>query len=418
MANKHTVWQGGASKTSQVNTGTIAGTWATSETITTTLDDENGGEESVVTTVTGGSPSVENVRDQHLADLQAETTKTLFTRITWTSSGTDKIVATAHSNWSGVPFVIAGSETSTSGTFSYASTTANSGPNDLGTAANWSNGVPVDDDDADILPHPTEVDALGFPLSYSMLYGLNMSSVDLEALRVAQAFRGTVGDPVNQFYWMIDCDDNGGGSGTTVLRSSGHATWIKGTHTSIAVRKVVAGEDACRLDVTATNVRVLGQGIAGKVKFKDGSAITNYYQQGCPGAHVLIGTGSGITLVEADSGALETDQAVTTYNMASLLRAIHKTGALTNLTMRGGYMLYNSSGNIGTTGSDGLSGWSGTIDFRQNKSQSDVNVYNVVIHEANLIDEGGLANILYPDDIVKHGGGTVASESGQTITIS
>ena len=111
----------------------------------------NGSTEAVVTTITGGSPSVENVVDQHKADLVAETTKTMFTRVTWTKGGTTQVIGTAKEP--GRPFVISTSKVSTAGAVSMASTTANSGPHDWGTSGNWSNGIPVDDDDVKVLEY-------------------------------------------------------------------------------------------------------------------------------------------------------------------------------------------------------------------------------------------------------------------------
>ncbi len=65
-----------------------------------------------------------------------------FTTITWTSNAT-QIIATAKT--AGVPFTFLASVSGGTGTVSntYAVATASSGPNDVSTAANWDNGVPV-----------------------------------------------------------------------------------------------------------------------------------------------------------------------------------------------------------------------------------------------------------------------------------
>lgn len=93
-----------------------------------------------------------------------------------TASGTVTVVLTAVT--SGVPFYVAGTTTDGGGantqTLARVATTPSKGPNDWNTASNWSSAAkPVAADDVTI-------DARG--ASYSILYGLNQSSITLTSL--------------------------------------------------------------------------------------------------------------------------------------------------------------------------------------------------------------------------------------------
>ena len=158
------IWQGGASTTAQVNTGTFAGGWATGTTATTTLTMENGSSTQTVVSTVGATETIEAARDLHLAALQADT-QSLFRRFTFAASSTDKIIYTTKAAYAGIPTAITASETA-AGTFTMATTTPNSGPNDVGTAANYNTAaIPVTDDELQIMPHPSDEDSVGAPKS-------------------------------------------------------------------------------------------------------------------------------------------------------------------------------------------------------------------------------------------------------------
>jgi len=71
----------------------------------------------------------------------------------------------------------------TAPTLTMATTTANAGPNDWGTAANWSTGaVPVDDDD--VIIDDSDV---------NICWGLDQSAVTLDSLRITQRYTGRIG---------------------------------------------------------------------------------------------------------------------------------------------------------------------------------------------------------------------------------
>ena len=266
-------WIGGAAKTTHVMTATIANTWATSDTIKTEIIDEGGTTKNVTTTTTSGVIET-GVLDVHLAELQADT-QVVFAAITWTKSGTTKIVATAKD--SGKPLsggsvtnvIVDASTTAGDGDVTWAVTTASTGPNDANTDANWTDASesattsPLDDGDTRILPHPTDVDTAGNSISYDIRYGLNQSSIDLNTFRIGRSFTGMIGDPLQEFFFQIDCTSNGG-VGKTVIDSSSPSIWIKGTHTAINVAGLPLSKDAFHLaGGTITALRFMGSRVLG-----------------------------------------------------------------------------------------------------------------------------------------------------------
>ena len=227
-------WIGGTTAVTHVMTGTITLAWANSDVIKTRIWDENGVEQLVTTTVTGFVDIENQVRDPHLSDLQ-NSTLSKFAAITWTSSGTGAIVATA--KVSGKP--ISGNRpartsnenqlednslatTAGDGVMTWVNTTANAGPNDGRTATNWldglgGTGLPANSDNMKFLPHTTDVDLAGRPVSYDLLYGLDHDDVDLTSENIGRSYRGIIGDPINKFFFKINCTT---GVGKVVVDSS------------------------------------------------------------------------------------------------------------------------------------------------------------------------------------------------------
>lgn len=400
MAQK--TWQGGDSTTAQVDTFTLALTWAAADTLTTTLTAEDASTQTVVTT--SSSTVIETIRDAHVSDLQAST-NSLFTAITWAKSGTDAITGTAKT--AGVPFTATASEaTAGNGTYTRAATTANSGPHDWNDTGNWVEGsIPVDTDTVDILPHPTNENPDGSPKSYDILYGLNQSSIDLTELRVGKSFRAAIGDAANQYYLRIDCAS---GSANTVLHSSGHTIWIDGAHDQINVVAATGGPDAVRINGTTTNLRVLGASVNGRIRVADGSTVTNAYIIDCPGADVFIGTGGTITLLEANAGAIEIGKAITTANTYGTANVTHTDGAVATWNQRGGTVHYNGSGILTT-----LTIFSGLFDLTLNET-SGVTITDAIIYGGVLDDRSGLNNVTYTNNIIQYGG-DISTDSGVTV---
>lgn len=192
-------WIGGAARTAQVDTITVANTWANGDTVTITI----GGEDLVVTI--GDDVTTSNVataiKDAIVATSALDGTGTTdatsnrggqeireFTEVTATVSTNVVSVtttSTVNTNFPGKPFTMSVTEvTAGTGTASEATATAASGPHDASVADNWSGGaVPVNSDDVIF-------DNRGL---FDCLYGLDLSSVALTSLKVTNGFRKKIG---------------------------------------------------------------------------------------------------------------------------------------------------------------------------------------------------------------------------------
>lgn len=405
-----TTWQGGTTGVAQVSTGTVGGSWAENDTIRTTLTLEDGSTTQAVTSTATGATIETDVIDVHVIDLN-NSTETEFAKITWTKGSSTTIVGTADNT--GIPFVLpAGSVPAGSGSYSstFAATTANAGPNDAGTAANWSGAsVPASTNDVYVLPHPTDEDASGKVLSYSVLYGLDQSAKTYASLKIGKAFEGSFGDPVNGFHYIADVDS---GSAKCTINSSGQAVWLNGSYDQININGGRGLTDKfIRIKGGAiTNLRILGPLISGVIIIEDSCAVTNIYMLDCPGVELRVGTsGTVITLLEANSGRLKVDRAITTAHTMGSLQMVHTVGAVNTWNNRGAYVFYNGNGTI-----TNLNNFNGTFDLRQNTGQTSTTISNAIIYGGLITDRGGVGNIVYTNDIISHGG-DVQSESGTVI---
>lgn len=136
---------------------------------------------------TAAAATVANVTAGLVAAWNAST-EPEFAEIT-ASDETTRIDLTADT--AGKPFTVTATATDGGGTDDQtltvgAASTTNSGPNDWGTAANWSGGaVPVNDDT--VVIEDSDVD---------IKYGLDQSSVELDGLTIAQSYTGEIGLPL------------------------------------------------------------------------------------------------------------------------------------------------------------------------------------------------------------------------------
>lgn len=403
MANNN--WIGGASVATQIDTQTIALTWASGDKIKTTLASEDGSTTEFVETTVAGSDIETDVLDVHLAALQNETTKTLFKDITWTKSGTDKIVATAKVG--GKPFYLTASETTAGdGTHTNASTTANSGPEDAGTAANYSLGTVVAaGEDFRVMPNPTD------DKSYNITYGLDQSAKDLKSFRRSPEYKGTIGDPANQFYFQIDVSDTGASNVpyVTIYGKVGE-TWLKGTLDEVRVYETSRSRNAVKLDGTIGVLRMKGPGVVGKVNVASGAALTKFYCLSAPNAEYEIETSvTGFTTTFADSGNGKIRSACTTINTAWQAILRHTAGAVTQWNnYNGAHVYYNGSGTLSQGDNYG-----GIFDFSESVAAA-VTVTLIIAHAGILLNESRLNNVSF--GTIKNPGGTV--NLGEDVTVA
>jgi len=175
MANVY--WKGGATAVAQVDTFTPGGTIEATDIFTLTVTGENG--DTVAISVAATDTSATTTSGLMIAAWNAST-HYLCTGIT--ASGTATVILTADT--AGVPFSVAATTTETGGgaaddqTFTRAATTANVGPYDWNTLANW---LDADLATADNLPGADASDTVYIEgdgtTNPQILYGLNQSAI-------------------------------------------------------------------------------------------------------------------------------------------------------------------------------------------------------------------------------------------------
>lgn len=166
------VWQGQADAVAQVSTVGVTGYDAATQ-----YQVLVGGE---IVTFTSGGGTAAAVAAALASGWNAETTP-YATNITSLATGaTVKLTA----DGAGVPFTITVNATGGVGAFgSITAATANEGPNDWGTAENWSgDAVPVNADD--VVFRDSSVD---------VRWGLDQAAVDLASLVIEQSYTGKIG---------------------------------------------------------------------------------------------------------------------------------------------------------------------------------------------------------------------------------
>jgi hypothetical protein len=389
------LWNGGTAGVAQVRTIVFAGTWAGDNTgVTTTMTAEDGTTTQAVTTSTAGT--AEAARDAHLTALQASA-NTLFTRVTWTSSGTDTILGTASN--AGVPFTAATAEDDSTGSISSDSTTtASKGPNDWNTADNFEpSGVPTGSDDVRIMEG-----------SYDIYYGLDQSAVGINNIYVGRNFKGAIGDIANSYYLKT-------GSGTElILHSYGRGIWIDGTWTNVRIKGGNRFNNMVKLAGTITNLIVGGAGVRGTVRVATGTALTNLYQLDAINATVDIEASvTGLTVIEQTTGTMFNESVVTTgtgmikvsgdSDYTQVGPGTSSAGTIVDvLEQRGGTIHWNCGGTLGSSTS-GLKQYGGLFTTVDN-TESLVTIDKLVTYAGTVDERSGLANVTYTLDPDLQGG--------------
>lgn len=185
MATKY--WVGGATAVTQVDTLTPGGTIEAGDIFIISINDEGNASQTLSVAATGTSVN------QTCVDIVTAFNASILTNFTpitagYVGSPGSYTAVTLTADTSGVPFYCTVSTTEAGGggadaqTFTIAHTTANAGPYDFNTAANWSDGIV-----------PLDTDTLYFEdNSYSVFYGL-IQATTLAALHIRQSYTGSIG---------------------------------------------------------------------------------------------------------------------------------------------------------------------------------------------------------------------------------
>jgi hypothetical protein len=253
-------------------------------------------------------------------------------------------------NTAGVPGTIAATETSTSGTASFAHTVTASGPTSFDNAVNWSAGATVADSDTVYL------DQSAGPV----LYGLDQSAVEPTAVYVPMSFTGTIGLPEtneggNYYEYRskylqlgpaaleIGAGD-GTGSGRIKIDSTSDVCALKVLNTGSSLDALPA---LIWKGTNASNSLVMSGGSVGIGVF--GGEAATLATVGVSGGTLY--TGSGVTLSGAltmSGGQWQINSLVDgSLTMTGGAAVINGTAGVDQLTIRDGYCLYNTSGTLG-----------------------------------------------------------------------
>src|SRR3990172_1144121 len=383
MANKR--WLGRAGAVAEVNTITIALTWAAGDTITVTIN----AKDLLVTigTLVTTAQVATTLKQAWEGETFTDTTATVrpsgggpdfteYSEITATVSGS---VVTLTGDTAGVPWNVnsgmAVTEvTAGTGTATLANATAATGPNFASDADNWSpTGVPGAADD------------LWFDNSdVSVLYGLDGISGTLTSCNVARSYIGTIGLPATNAsgypeyrltYFDIDCSaitigyGEGSGSGRIKINSGSVQTALliesTGSPAEVGIGAVVWN----------------GTHASNTLRLQDGSVSISAFN-GEPAAlltaEVTNGTlenGAGFTAplgtLTIQAGNVTMRDNVTTVTIADGTLTLLGTATVTTLNLDGGTFIHKSSGAITTAQVTGL------LDASQDNSSRTITTCNL-----------------------------------------
>lgn len=396
MANRR--WLGGATAVAQVSTVTLNNDFNDSETaLSITLTAEDGSTtQSVSITPSGTDESTIAAALQAACDAS---TQSLFQKVTFTVVSN---VITLTAATAGVPFYFASAVTGGAGTTTDATGTANAGPNDWNTAANWSGGaVPVDSDNVYITQG-----------SFSILYGLDQSAITVGNLSINEGFGGTVGDPANGYSLQIN--------GTTANVRASRAVWWEGDIPSWFISKTASGSDAVVLkDTTGMTVYLLGSQCVGEVRFRTSTTLSTVYVVECPRATVTID--SGVTFASTlhlGAGTVVSESDINNANVWGGRLVADDCGIYGTLNLYGGFIAANGAPDSGNNGGKYFGSspyiYGGTLSFAANEAAA-VTIETAMLIHGGVVDlRSGLGNITFDANPIVYGG-TLLTDQGQTV---
>lgn len=326
--------------------------------------------------------------------------------VTLTFGGT--LAATDVAALTGTPSLHNGSVAETSvNPIIYPVTTANSGPNDISVAANWSDET-----------LPVAGDTVVFDQGSSpALYHLDQLATGLAAFYHYARFTGEIGlpekneefgDAYYEFrpqYLVVDATvidiGIGGGSGSGRMKIKG----VSGTTPTVNVYKTNTsldeGIEALLLVLPNTSSVVnVNRGSVGIAIYPGETSTIPTLRVGFEAnvagdSTVRCGAGVTLTTVEQSGGRLVTNSAVTTLNMTDG-EMVHLAGTFTTANIDQGAVRYNSSGTLTTANVGGK----GILDFRQDLRARTVT--NLALHKgAEYHDPHGTVTLTNGADFVR-----------------
>lgn len=314
------LWVGRAQAVAQLTTITVGGTVLVGEAFSVTINGKT-------ISFTSTSATVANVTAGLAAALSASGVPAEFSEITWGSTST---TVTATGKVAGVPHAITVAEASASGTISASITTAATGPNDAGAAANYSGGsLPTDGDTLIFqnsnVPVRYHLDALAaVQLAKIIKYATYTAEVKLPATNAAGGY-----PEYRPTFLRVGCDE--------LIYGIGDGNESGGFNLDY-------GSDPCDVQIYRTGTSS-EQGIPA-VMLRD--------SQASPGGTIEIIAGSlGIATLGGDAAQIETlnigEQAAVTTGLGAIITNVASLGNSTlfgeidNIEVRGGNCTVNVS---------------------------------------------------------------------------
>ena len=369
-------WRPRALPTAQVNTITVANTWAAADTATLTINSR-----ALVLTVgatvttTAIATAIKEMLNGDTITGDATRSETgdnvpEFAELVATVSSS---VVTVTGSTKGKPFTLTVTEnTAGTGTATGAVATAATGPNHWDNVNNWDTGA-----------LPADTDTVYIDNSdVSILYGLDQSAIEPAAVYIAMSFTGDIGLP--------EVDEAGGyAQYRSQYLQLGPAILQVGLGAGTGSRriKIDSTTDQCALTVMntgssndglpafiwkgthAANALVMRSGQVGVGVFGGEAATLATYK--VDDGQLIFG--AGVTLSGAlvqNGGAIAVNSAIaTSLTMLGGTTTIDGTGAVAQLTVRGGTCVYKTTGTLG--GATIVSG-NGVLDFEQDPSAKTV----------------------------------------------
>ena len=382
MANKR--WLGRAGAVAQVDTITVALTWAQNDTIKLTINGK------MVTVTVGTLTTTAQVattikqawENETLADTSASVSPsdggqefTEHAEITATVSGS---VVTLTHDTAGTPFTLVVTEaTAGDGTATEATDTQATGPNHYDNVDNWDpSGVPVSTDDVFI--DNSDV---------SILYGLGQSAVTLTSLTIDRNYTGDIGLPKQNAAGYVEYRADYLAIGATTITigrgegtGSGRIKLDTGSvQTAINIEGMGGAAEGSALEAflwkgtNASNTLEVHEGTVGVARF--GGETATIATLKAAGGEIFLGSGTTLTTVDNESGVIEIYSNTTTITNSSGTITIGGSATVGTLNHEGGTVNYLSSGTITTCNLGGPI--NATLDFSGDNSARTITTLNL-----------------------------------------
>lgn len=398
-------WLGHAANIKQVDTITVANTWATNDTVTLTID----GIDVVITigTLTTTAQVATTIKQVFNGETLTDTAASYvpnsgvqtigqFTEMVATASSS---VVTLTALIAGKPFTLSVTEvTAGTGTATEATTVAATGSRFYNNVDNWSGGS---------LPADADVVVFDFG-SVGPAYNLQTGAVQPATVYINQAFTGTAGLPEqnidNPTYPYAEyrlpafyLDENSGGTNVFIGQGEGqgssrirfnHGTCDTNFYIYASGSREIAGVPPVLLEGENSASEVNNyNGDVGLAFYADEEISLTALRNGngeASQAKTYCGTGCTLSscTVEMSSGTLTTNSAISAVNMTGG-EVFHQAGAITTLSIWGGEWRQRTGATITTLNLGGL--------FDKSQNMEPLTITNVVqlYKGAKLLDPHG-----------------------------